>query len=125
MLARPDTVDAKESLLLGRFFTRSKAIKAHLRWYCKVLLIILCLQCNLCMVWPFPFTDMKNFVQDRHGELLNTFPPRDDQENLALISGRECNGETVIVFVRQLGACQSGQDRTISVSILLLRHYVQ
>ena len=60
-------------------------------------------------------------VKDRYGEPLNTFPPRDDEENLALISGRECNGETVIVFVRQLAACQNGQDRTISVSILVMR----
>ena len=56
-------------------------------------------------------------IQDRYGlPSFNTFPPPDDEENLALISGRECDGETVIVFVRQLVACQNGQDRAITVS---------
>ena len=59
------------------------------------------------------------YIQDRYGlPSFNTFPPRDDEENLALISGRECDGETVIVFVRQLAACQNGQDRPITVSFL-------
>jgi len=58
-----------------------------------------------------------SLFQDRHGLSFNTFPPIDGEQNLALIRGSECNGETVIVFVRQLAACQDGQDRAITVRI--------
>ena len=55
------------------------------------------------------------YFKDRHGVSSNTFPPLDSEQNLALMKGSECNGETVIVFVRQLAGCQSDEDRTLSV----------
>ena len=57
------------------------------------------------------------YFKDRHGVSSNTFPPLDTEQNLALIRGSECNGETAIVFVRQLAGCQHDEDRTLSVRI--------
>ena len=49
----------------------------------------------------------------------NQYPPMDTEQNIELIRGSECNGQTVIVFMRQLAPCQASQDRAITVSIVV------
>nr|XP_018667907.1 DBH-like monooxygenase protein 1 homolog [Ciona intestinalis] len=51
-------------------------------------------------------------ISDRHG-VGNTFPPRDDQQNVELLTGAECNGWTMLKFVRPLRTCDEN-DRQIT-----------
>nr|XP_018667095.1 DBH-like monooxygenase protein 1 isoform X3 [Ciona intestinalis] len=57
------------------------------------------------------------YITDRHG-VGNTFPPKDTEQNVELLSGFECDGWTVVKFKRQLAGCESGSDFTITADTI-------
>nr|XP_002124053.1 DBH-like monooxygenase protein 1 [Ciona intestinalis]XP_026690880.1 DBH-like monooxygenase protein 1 [Ciona intestinalis] len=54
------------------------------------------------------------YITDRHGQDSNTYPPKDPEQNVEFLAGYECDGWTVIKFVRQLPACEADYDRPIT-----------
>nr|XP_039264402.1 DBH-like monooxygenase protein 1 [Styela clava] len=53
------------------------------------------------------------YITDRYG-IENGFPPRDSQQDVKLIMGKECDGWTMIRFKRSLESCDQQHDRSIT-----------
>uniref|UniRef100_H2XZG6 DOMON domain-containing protein n=1 Tax=Ciona intestinalis TaxID=7719 RepID=H2XZG6_CIOIN len=58
--------------------------------------------------------DGNAYITDRHGQDSNAYPPKDPEQNVDLLLGYECDGWTVIKFVRQIPACEADYDRPIT-----------